>query len=670
MFIVDVIPLIKIPLQFPQTLTYFYKEKLPTGSLVLIPIFKGETRAIVQKCWRLEEKKLEIKKKDFQLKGIAKILSLEPIISKKQLTLAQWIYEYYLASFGMVLRLFLPSAIIKRKKLPQISSIAKQAEQEAVSNMAKKKLNQPLVVWGKERASAYLKEINQTIKNKKQVIILVPETQDAEEIISKLNLDKTAGSSKPSIAVIGSELKAPKKLQEWQKIRTGQVDIIIGTRSAIFAPCPDLGLIIIDKEESSNYKSWDQHPRYDAKTIALKLAESNNIKLILGTELPSVESYHWLKQEKYKIQKLLKPDSPQEREIQIIDMKEEIKKGNYSIFSDTLQDALKENLKKGKQAILFINRRGLATSVFCRDCGYVIKCNKCAAPMAYHKIGQKTWQKNKKAGKEFLLCHHCGSAMDSPAACPGCGGWRIKYSGTGTQKVVEELKKLADSKWQNLATKIKIARIDSDTTPKPEDQKKILIDFKNKKFDILVGTQLLLKYKTLINNKKDKQQKPDIAGVIFIDSILNLPEYRAEERVFQILQRLQGLAKKTLIQTYRQESPVFNFLQKNDIRDFLENELKNRKAFFYPPFSQIIKLTYSSKNPVKAKKEASELAAELSSLKYKLLGPAPGFISKVKDEYVWNLLLKIKTCDSETTSQLMELVSKDWTVDVDPESLL
>jgi len=522
MYILNVIPLIKIPYPNPQILSYFGEEKIKIGGMVKIPIRKKKINAIVVDCKNLEKEKIRLKKfADFQIKPIEKIISQEPILTDKQIKLLFWISDYYFAPIGLVARIFLS------KKLPLY------------------------------------------IKNS---LILTPKN-----------------------------------------------------KGIIFSPFKNLKSIIIEDESSDLYRSWGRRPYYNAKDIAIQLAKIYKAKLILKS-LP-------LHQNKIPNSKL-------------VDMREEIKNGNFSIISRKLQ----EDLTKYNKSILYIARRGTATFILCRECGYVSMCPDCDVPMIYHE--------DKPSRR--LVCHHCGKDDIAPVLCPKCKSIKIKYFGAGTQKVGSEIKKLFPDK--------EIFRLDSDVAEKPFQQEKIIKEFNQNKSAILIGSQMLL----------NKGLKADLVAVISIETILNLPDYKSSERVFQTINQLQKMAKKDfLIQTYKPDNFAIKTVLANDFKKFYDEEIKIRKAFNYPPFSQIIKLSFEHKDPITAKNQAKilmeKLKTQIKNLKtsdIELFGPVPAFISRIAGKYRWNIILKSKTKNLETRNRLLIIVPSIWSIEVDPESLL
>lgn len=637
MFILDVIPLAKIPLPLEQVFSYFSPEIVKPGGLVLVPLRKKKFLALVINVNPVMEKKMEIKRANFSLKKIEKVIFPEEILENFQISLAQWLSKNYFLPLGSSLRLFLPKRLIKKKKFFDLSHLS--FKEKEVKKFFKKEKTPPLLFWAKERGNFYLKEIKETLKEGKEVLFLVPELKALEENLQKLK------KISESVLIFHSNLKPLEEFFSWEKVKTGKAKIILGTRSALFLPFQNLGLIILDQEEDPAYGSWGKIPRYNTKDAVLKLAELWKAKVIFGSDLVSVESYYWAKKGKYKLVKELKTQVPN---LEIVNMREEIKNGNFSIFSERMKEILNDLISKEDQAILFINRRGLSTALLCQECGFAIKCKNCDVPMVYHLEDKKP----------VLICHHCGLREIVPAICPQCQGWRFWQIGKGTQKVFEELKKLFP--------KTKILRLDSDIAPNLQKQKSIIGDFLEKKANILVATQLILKFQI------PPSKLPGLVGVVIVDPILNLPEFQIKERVFHVLKKLRAFGKKILIQTSNPELSIFNYLKEDKIKEFYQEELKQRGLLFYPPFSEIIRLTFSHKNNLKAESKAIELKKILlkNFPNSQILGPAPAFIPRVKKKYIWQILVKLKGEKLKVKRLLSKIISPDWKVEVNPETLL
>jgi len=622
MFILDVVPLAKLPAQAPQVLSYFTSEELKPGAEVLIPMQGRKINAIVKDIHQVEQKKMELKRKNFKLKGINEIISPSPLIPEPQLKLASWIQDYFLTSFGAALRLFIPQSLRDRKT---------PIEDRFNSVSVEKGDNSPTLLWRKDRLDYYKRQIKE---EEGQVIFLVPEISDVEQRLDFLK----EHFPEEKIAVYHSRLNTTEQFNSWKKARTGKAKIVLGTRSAIFNSCANLSLIIVDKEENPSYKSWDQHPRYQTKEIAKRLTELTSSKLLLGSTMPSVNTYYRAQNE-YE----LKKKELQQVEIEVSDLKEEEEEG-YCLLGGKLTDKLEKRLEQGKKSVLFMNRRGLATSVICQDCGQTVECESCEVPTVYHK---------QQGG--YLLCHHCGAKNEDITACPNCGGHRLKYFGAGTQKVAQKVRESFPD--------ANILRLDSDAAPDLEKQREVLKKFK-KEGDILVGTKLLLKVKL-----------PDnlFTGIVLIDPILSLPEFNAQEQVFRMIAGFRGCSEQLLIQTYNSDHELFGYLNKSP-EEFYKKELKNRKNLWYPPYSEIIKLSYKGSEDSKTKKEAQrvkeKIEKRIKDQKVQVLGPAPNYVPKVENKYIWNLIVKTEPENQKAKQKLRTLIPKDWQVDVNPIQVL
>ncbi|MBU3918510.1 primosomal protein N' [Patescibacteria group bacterium] len=624
MFLIEAIPLIKISDPESETLTYFSIEKPPIGGLILIKIGNKDTKAIVRDVKPLQEHKIEVKKSQFKLKPVIKILTNSPVITSRQMELAIFISQFYLFSLGICLKLFLPNAILKRKKIKELNlDFHKQKN---------KPFQKPILIWKKDRTNFYKKEIS---KNKdKQTLILIPEVSMASRYKNITD------------CVFHSKLSPAKQLEIWQKISQNKIKTIVGTRTALFLPFKKLGLIILDNEDNSSYKSWDLQPKYHSKTLALKLTQINNSKIILGSDLPSIESFYFSEEKKYKLNR--KKEEEEKNQLQIIDLREEIKKGNFSILSDELKEKIEKTVADQEQTILFINRKGISRAMVCRDCGHTIKCADCSAPMVYCK--------NSK-----LICRHCLKETRMPSICPKCGSLRIKQMGAGTEKILQEIQKLSIKNASPVC-------LDADSAKTKEEQKRILNDFINKKYNILIATQLIFSARHLVEDFNNFS----FASIIVADPILNLPEFRATDNFIRIVQELRDLSQETLIQTYNPELEIFDLLKTNKIEELLKKEIQARKLFSYPPFSKLIKLQLTHRDAFKAKVEAETLKKKID--KYlswvKVSSPIPGFIEEKKGKHIWEIVIKIQTKDYKKAKVLRTLASSNWSIDVEPASLL
>ena len=426
------------------------------------------------------------------------------------------------------------------------------------------------------------------------------------------------------IAVLHSKLSLGERYDEWNKINEGKAKIIIGARSAIFAPIYDLGLIIIDEEHDSSYKS-EGSPRYDAKEVAKYMAKQYSCPLVLGSATPDMKSYTKALNGEIELIELTKRANESSLpQVEIVDLREELANGNRSMISTKLYGEIEQNLKNKHQTILFLNRRGYSTFIMCRDCGYTAKCKNCNITMTYH------------LKKDKLKCHYCGYEEKKVNICPECNSKNIKYFGTGTQKLEEEINKI----FPNAST----IRMDIDTVTKKNSHEQILNKFREENIDILIGTQMIVKGHHFPN--------VTLVGVMAADSSLNIEDYRANERTFQILTQVAGragrenLPGKVIVQTYNPDSLAIEYAKEQNYKSFYDTEIGIRKQLKYPPFCDIMVIGISGKN----EKNVTEIAEKLHKhIKTRIINekiglllykPLPAPIDKIKNKYRWRIIIK------------------------------
>ncbi len=476
-------------------------------------------------------------------------------------------------------------------------------------------------VTGSGKTEIYLNLMEKEIIKGNEGIVLVPEISLTPQMISRF-----ISRFGDTVAVLHSGLSDGEKYDEWRRIKEGKAKVAVGARSAIFAPFSNLGMIIIDEEHENTYKS-EIRPKYDAREIAAQRCLIESCKLILGSATPTIDTYY--KSKNSMGYSLVSLDSRVNQlpmpEVEIVDMREELKEGNKSIFSNSLKKEIKEKLDYEEQIILFLNRRGYSTFVSCRNCGYVVKCPHCNISLTYH------------AKENSLICHYCGYTTYNPKECPNCRSKYIKYFGIGTQKVENEFKK--EFKVYN------ILRMDADTTRRKNSHKEILDRFRYRKSDILIGTQMIGKghdfpYVTLV-------------GIISSDTYLNMPDFRAAERTFQMVTQVAGragrakLKGKVIIQTYTPEHYSLDYAKEHDYVGFYKEEIKLREEMNYPPFSYIGNIIFSGLNKTTvekvAKASADKLevyAKEMGNIEIRIPVEAP--LSKIKNNFRWQIVLKSK----------------------------
>ena len=489
-----------------------------------------------------------------------------------------------------------------------------------------------LQVLGK--TEIYLQLIETSIKMGKMAIVLVPEISLTPQMV-----DRFLARFGQQIAVLHSKLSIGERFDQWNKIKDGKAKIIIGARSAIFAPAVNLGLIIIDEEHDESYKS-EMTPRYDAKEVAEYIAESKNIPLILGSATPDMNSYYRAKLGEIKLLKLTKrANNSNLPVVSILDLRQELANGNKSMLSLKLQEEIQKNLLVKKQTILFLNRRGFSTFVMCRNCGYTVKCKNCNINLTYHSNTNK------------LKCHYCGYEEKLVTTCPECGSTQIRYFGTGTQKLEYEINKL----FPNAST----IRMDVDTVTKKNSHEQILEKFRNENIDILIGTQMVVKGHHFPN--------VTLVGVVAADGSLNIDDFRANERTFQILTQVAGragrenLPGKVVIQTYNPDNFSIICAQKQDYNMFYETEIALRRQLKYPPFCDIILIGLNSYQEAEIKNVSYRiyqyLEQRLNKEEFKVLRPMPCPIDKIQNRYRWRIIIKGKM--TEKANEILNACLKD-----------
>ena len=494
------------------------------------------------------------------------------------------------------------------------------SEQELVFNKIKESVNQfqPFLLFGvtgSGKTLVYIKIIEYVLHFNKEVIVLVPEISLTPQIVSRFK--KKFGNL---IAILHSGLSAGEKYDEWRKIERGEVKIVIGARSAIFAPFKNLGLIVIDEEHSDSYKQ-ENNPKYSTIDIALWRAKYHNCCVVLGSATPSIESYVRAKNNIYTLLEMKNRYNNNFPDIHLINMRDSIKNG-YKIISKELFDAINLRLERHEQTIILLNRRGYATNVTCHDCGYVVKCKYCDIPLTYHK------------SSNTLRRHYCGYALPLVKTCPVCKSKNIDYFGLGTQRLEEEL---------NHMFKARIVRMDVDTTSKKGAHEKIIKDFLEQKYDILLGTQMIAKGLDFPN--------VTLVGVINGDATLNMPDFRSGERTFQLLNQIAGRSGRAtkkgevFIQAFNTDHYSIVLATKNDYETFAKEELLIRKMLKYPPFYNLLIIKVLGKNEENVISECNKCIAYLNSnIKENvyILGPAPAYIPKINNIYYYQITLKYK----------------------------
>lgn len=469
-------------------------------------------------------------------------------------------------------------------------------------------------VTGSGKTEVYMNILKQVLNNGKEAIVLVPEISLTPQLV-----DTFRARFKDNIAVFHSKLSDGERYDEFRKILKKEVKIVIGTRSAIFSPFTNLGLIIIDEEHSQSYKQ-ENNPRYSAIDVALYRAKKNNIPVIMGSATPSVESYTKAKLGTYKLLTLKNRVNKNMPKVQIVDMRTSIKQGNR-LLSNELSSKIINRLEKNEQIILLLNRRGYSTTITCSECGYVEKCPNCDIPLTYHKVSNTS------------RCHYCGYGTKKIQICPNCKSTNISFYGIGTQKLEEEIIKKFNG--------AKVVRMDADTTTNKGAHEKIIDDFRNNKYNILIGTQMIAKGLDFSN--------VTLVGVLNGDTTLNIPDFRSAERTYQLLNQVSGRSGRgekngeVVIQTFNVDHYSIIKSSQNDYEGFYNEEMKLRKKLSYPPYSNLALIKIKGKDYDEILKEANKIKKYLSSnITYPILGPSSANILKINNIYHIQIIIKYK----------------------------
>ncbi|WP_298042880.1 primosomal protein N' [uncultured Clostridium sp.] len=684
------------------------KERVKIGQIVKVPF---GTKNKTSEGFVLALKGEEEIDKSFRVKKVASIVTDEPIIYKNDIKLIYFLREKYLCKYIDAFRLLIPVGIMKGAKSKSkkvvvlksddLSSIknsegyieiinflkensGKYTKTELINNnsISKYKLNKLIEnglleveeeivfrynnrtynidfekeltaqqkqvldeyinssdnlfllkgVTGSGKTEVYMRMVEDALNKGKSAIVLVPEISLTPQMIERFK-----GRFGKDVALFHSKLSDGERFDEWFRVKSGKAKLVIGARSAIFLPVKNLGLIIIDEEHENTYKS-DQNPKYQTKEVAEFLSNQKGCKVVLGTATPTIETFYRALIGELKLLELnSRVDGKAMPPMKVVDMRNELKSGNASLFSRELFNEIKEKLSKKEQIILFLNRRGFSTFVSCRSCGYVFKCEECDISMTYHRNG-------------LLVCHYCGKTKSTPKKCPKCDSKYVKFFGAGTQRVEEEVKKYFKE--------AKVLRMDVDTTRSKDSYENIYNTFKDGKADILIGTQMISKGLDFKN--------VTLVGILAADMSINIPDYRASERTFQIITQVAGRAGRgekqgnVIIQTYTPDHYSLKYAINYDYEGFYEREFTVRALMKYPPFGKILLINAISKKEDLLKQFMHKISNGIKLLVEKekdidVLGPIPCLIAKVKENYRWQIVIKGEF-ESEFAKKIKELL--------------
>ncbi|MDX9872191.1 MAG: primosomal protein N' [Clostridia bacterium] len=565
--------------------------------------------------------------------------------------------------------LTLEEAVVRRSPLTGLLesnrvAVLNEAQTTAAAKICSALRNKDRKTWllfgvtGSGKTEVYLQAMKEALAQGRQILYLVPEISLTPQLFSIL-LDHFGSG----VALLHSALSAGERFDEWRRIHDKEAMIVLGARSAVFAPFTDLGLIIIDEEHENTYKQNEPDPRYDARRVAEEAADIFGSVIIRGSATPALESWQKAKTGAYELLRL--PQRVAGRplpQIQIIDMKKELQAGNHGLFSQYLREALEKTFRAGEQAILFINRRGFHTFLICRECGHILTCPHCSITLTYHRAN------------DSLLCHYCNYRRKAYTQCPSCGSRFLRYTGTGTERVAEELTKNYPG--------IRFTRLDADTTQKKGSHFQLLKEFEKGKSQVLIGTQMIAKGLDFPN--------VTLAGIMNGDNLVNMPDYQSAARAFQLITQVAGRAGRgelpgeVVVQTYSPEHYVYTTVKRQDYETFISQEMENRRLVKYPPFTYLIRILVSGIDEKKVldRIEYLEKIFKIEIEKDKkteteLFGPAPAPIHCIKGRYRYHLLLRGEDLPrlQAIAAQARSLPGKAGTeprviIDVEPQNLL
>ncbi len=602
------------------------------------------------------------------VRPISAVLDEPPILLAHHLTLARWIADRYCAPLGEVIRAMVPVGVRSarpggRKRGPRSMSRAVEAARAPQTATAPLDLTDaqraavaPLLeavrsgrhrrlllhgVTGSGKTEVYLAAIDEVIARKRRAIVLVPEIA-----LTPQTVERFAARFPERVAVLHSGLSDSERGQEWLQIRAGNFDVVVGSRSAIFAPVDNLGIVVVDEEDVSAYKQ-DRVPRYHAVDVALKLGELCNAPVVLGSATPRVEIFYRAHTGDLELATL--PSRVTGRDlppIEVVDLRDELRAGNTGPLSAALESALAECHSAGGQSILFLNRRGMSTIVLCRTCGYVLTCVNCSVALVHHRE------------RDRCDCHYCGLSLPLPSVCPMCASRAIRGLGLGTERLEQEMRERFPQ--------LRLLRMDRDTTQSRDAYYEIYDRFRNHDADCLIGTQMLAKGWDLGNVR--------VVGIVNADTALHFPDYRSGETTFSLLTQVAGRAgrgdepARVVLQTYSPEHYAVRHATTHDYLGFARDEIRVRRALRFPPYARLVVCTYTHRSDsaaeAEARKEAQQLSGRLDDGDgLDVLGPTPAFLHRLRGQYRWQITVRGQAVE-RAFPHLPK--GRGWSIDVDP----
>jgi len=654
---------VAVCLPLSRTFVYRAEASLEIGCRVVVPFRKREVEGFVVG--------LPPSAPDIEIHSVSRAIDTSSLLGPDMLELCRWISKYYASPLGEVLKAALPPGISAKhieaghrastRAAPSAVGLRPVLTSDQASAVGAIQLARGFHtvllhgVTGSGKTEVYMQAAEHFLAAGKSSLILVPEIGLTPQVTDRVS-ERFPGKT----AILHSSLTKRQRIDEWLRIRAGEAPIVVGTRSAVFAPLPDVGLIVVDEEHETSYKQ-DEVPRYNARDTAVMRAKLAQAVAVLGSATPSMESFRNAESTKYQhIALTTRVENRALPSVEIVNMREEYAaEGKQVVFSRRLLAAVDVRLERGEQAMILLNRRGYAAFLLCRKCGFTFQCNSCSVALTYHRSIDK------------LLCHYCGLARRPPVRCPDCDSEYIHYVGEGTERLEAELKKIYPD--------ARIGRMDRDTMRHIRDFERVLGGFRSGEIDILVGTQMIAKGHDFPG--------VTLVGVIGADAPLSLPDFRAAERTFQLLTQVAGRSGRgdqpgeVVIQSYFPDHYTFQLAVTQRFEDFYARESRYRKAMFYPPFTALAGVMVTDRDPCKAAGLARDVGAFLDSLRsnaVRILGPAPAPLERLKRVHRHQLLIK---SSSRATLHAMLVRLQAYVeekkigptrviIDVDPVSLL
>ncbi len=611
-------------LPFSRTFLYEIPDSLELPARVTVPFRRREVQGFVVALQDERPQNLDVR-------PISEVLDRNPLIRPDIFELCRWVSDYYMAPLGEVLKGALPPAITRKhvdrfepRKPPPLAvrhgvDLTDDQRRALGTIIPNDRFNTVLLhgVTGSGKTEIYLRAVEHFLRAGKTALVLVPEIGLTPQLRERF--ENRFGSR---LALLHSSLTRKQRIEEWLRIYTGNAPIVIGTRSALFAPLEDVGLIVVDEEHEGSFKQ-EEMPRYHARDSAIMRAKMAGALVVLGSATPSMESFRNAELGRYSYVQL--PVRVEDRplpEVEIVNMRDEyVRQGKQALFSTRLLNALEDRLEGGEQTMILLNRRGYSMFLLCRRCGYAFTCDACSVSMTYHRSINR------------LLCHYCGSTRQPDATCPECSSEYIHYIGEGTEQVELRLREVLDG--------ARIGRIDRDTMRHVRDYDRLLGQFRAGELDVLVGTQMIAKGHDF--------PRVTLVGVIAADAALSLPDFRAAERTFQLLTQVAGRSGRgdspgeVVIQSYFPDHYSFQLAATHRFEEFYAREVHFRKAMFYPPFTSLVSVMVLDRSREKARVFAQEISDFLDGLRtrsIRILGPAAAPLEKLKRTYRHQLLIK------------------------------